>query len=83
MDMQTLHEWLSERPKKAQPLADALGISLSYLSQVRHGHRPIQIEWMPAIEKFTLGHLTIVGMVLQGAKSKADARLARQAQQEA
>ena len=72
--MQTLHEWLVERPNNAQPLAEALGVSASYLSQVRHGRRPLQIEWMPVIEEFTLGHLTIVGMVLQAAQTKRDQR---------
>ena len=75
--MKTLKQWLDEEVGRSKDLAAYLCVSVSTLSQVKNKHRPIPQDWMPHIETFTKGELTVAGMVEMQAKGKLEARKRR------
>ncbi|WNO05982.1 hypothetical protein [Rhodoferax mekongensis] len=75
--MKTLKQWLDEEVGRSKDLAAHLCVSVSTLSQVKNKHRPIPQDWMPYIEEFTSGELTVAGMVEMQAKGKLQARKRR------
>ena len=63
--MKSLDNWLKEETGRASRLAEALAVSRSHLSQVRKMGRRVPIDWMPIIEDFSNGVLTVSGMVAE------------------
>jgi len=78
--MKTLDAWLGEQSGRASALARELAVARSHLSQVRSGLRKIPTDWMPTIEAFSDGVLTIEGMVLHQARGRIAERKARRSQ---
>jgi DNA-binding transcriptional regulator YdaS (Cro superfamily) len=75
--MKALDTWLGKVTGRASALAEKLAVDRSHLSQVRSGLRKIPADWMPAIEEFTEGVLTIESMVMHQARGRIAARKAR------
>ncbi len=75
--MKSLDIWLYQKPGSASRLAEQLAIDRSYLSQVRKGTRKIPVDWMPVIDAFTSGAISIESMVLAQAKGKVKVRRER------
>lgn len=75
--MKALDTWLGKVNGRASALANELAVARSHLSQVRSGARKIPADWMPTIESFTEGVLTIESMVMHQARGRIAARKAR------
>lgn len=75
--MKSLDLWLKEQPGRASRLAEVLAVSRSHLSQVRSRLRRLPVDWMPVIEDFSGGILTVEAMVLEQSRGLVNARRER------
>lgn len=76
--MKIFDTYLSHRTGLGRDMAELLGVSQSAVTQVRRGKRPMPIDWMERIEKFTNGRLTVEAMVRSASRMRRQSRLARQ-----
>lgn len=56
--MKQLNDWLRAERGRAAALARQLGISQAFMSDMASGEKPIPLQHMPAIERFTGGAVT-------------------------
>lgn len=75
----SLNAWLHERHGRAAALSRELAVSRSSLTQVRKGQRSIPTDWLPVIQTFTNGVLSIEAMVYEASSGIHEARRARKA----
>lgn len=54
-----LSQYIATSPGNGKRLAEALGISPSYLSQLASGHRPTSAEMALRIERATMGAVPV------------------------
>lgn len=78
--MKILDAWLGEEFGRAAALAEALAVSRSHLSQVRKHRRSVPVDWMPVIEDFSGGVLTIEAMVAEQSRGVVRERRRRREQ---
>ena len=73
----SLNAWLGEKYGRAAALARVLAISRSSLTQVRKGQRSVPTDWLPIIQGFSNGVLTIEALVHEASRGIHEARRAR------
>lgn len=56
--MKQLNDWLAAERGRSLRLALHLGLPASFISNMASGKKPIPIQHMPAIERFTAGAVT-------------------------
>jgi DNA-binding transcriptional regulator YdaS (Cro superfamily) len=78
--MKILDAYLKEKTGRATELAQALAVSKSYLSQARKDRRRIPVDWMPVIEDFTNGVITVEALVAEQARGVVVERRKRRKQ---